>query len=85
MKYILKLIGVSLIQISFLDEIPITIEEREPQKFINSTGTRIQIRNIEQWNKRKFRETYRQIVSLNSPFESQESFKVNIKVHMMIG
>ena len=52
----------------FLDEIPITIKEREPQKFINSTGTRIQIRNIEQWNKRKFRETYRQIVSLNSPF-----------------
>ncbi len=63
----------------FLDEIPITIEKREPQKFINSTGTRIQIRNIEQWDKRKFRETYRQIVSLNSPFESQESFKVNIK------
>ena len=63
----------------FLDEIPITIEEREPHKFINSTGTRIQIRNIEQWDKRKFRETYRQIISLNSPFESQESFKVNIK------
>lgn len=26
----------------FLDEIPITIKEREPQKFMNSTGTRIQ-------------------------------------------
>ncbi|WP_165213152.1 ATP-binding protein [Streptococcus tangpeifui] len=62
----------------FLDEIPIVIEERIPEKFVNNTGTWIRIRHIEVWNKKKFRDTYRQITSLNSPFESLESFTVNV-------
>lgn len=62
----------------FLDEIPIVINEGEPKKFKNCTGTYIKIRDIKIWNKKKFRDTFRQITSLNSPFESQESFKVTV-------
>lgn len=60
----------------FLDEIPIVIEERAPLYFREHSGTLIKIRDLDPWDRKKFRDTYRQITSLNSPFESSESFIV---------
>ncbi|WP_155969657.1 sensor histidine kinase [Streptococcus ruminantium] len=60
----------------FLDEIPIVIEEREPLYFREHSGTLIKIRDLDPWDRKKFRDTYQQITSLNSPFESSESFIV---------
>ncbi|HFI0945389.1 TPA: ATP-binding protein, partial [Streptococcus suis] len=60
----------------FLDEIPIVIEERDPLYFREHSGTLIKIRDLDPWDRKKFRDTYRQITSLNSPFESSESFIV---------
>ena len=62
----------------FLDEIPIVIEERAPLYFREHSGTLIKIRDLDPWDRKKFRDTYRQITSLNSPFESSESFIVEL-------
>ncbi|MBI1933615.1 MAG: sensor histidine kinase [Ignavibacteriales bacterium] len=60
-----------------LSTINIHIEERYPNYFINSTGTRIKISNLQKnWKRGDFRELYRAVYSLNSPFENKSSFKV---------
>lgn len=65
----------------YLNEVPITIEERTPEYFKGkSTGTKITISDLKaEWNRGKLREVYRSINSLNSPFKSTDSFRINFK------
>jgi signal transduction histidine kinase len=64
-----------------LENIPISLIEREPEVFKKEEhGTKIIIRNIRnKWTRGNIRDIYRAINSLNSPFESLNSFKVIFK------
>lgn len=64
----------------YLDEIPIQIYERVPEVFVGkATGTRIEIDGLRhEWKKRELRNVYKNILSLNSPFKANDSFKVDI-------
>lgn len=58
------------------------IELNVPEFYKNGTsGTRITINSLKsEWNKRQIREVYRNLMSLNSPFENtSDSFRVEIK------
>ena len=55
-------------------------EENNPKYFRNKTGNIIIIEELKtDWDKRKLRDVYRDLTSLNSPFEkSKEGFLVKI-------
>jgi len=65
-----------------LDKIPINLIERSPEVFTNSgRGTKIIIKSLRTtWTRGAVREIYRGVNSLNSPFESLNSFKVLFKL-----
>lgn len=64
----------------YLSDIPIEVIEREPtQTFLNdsSTGTKIIIEKLKtNWTRGKIRDLQRAVNSLNSPFDSIDSFNV---------
>lgn len=64
-----------------LNEVPIDLLEREPEEFTeNKTGTKIIIRGLRnKWTRGGIRSLYRAINSLNSPFESNNTFRVVFK------
>lgn len=65
-----------------LDKIPIKLTERSPKVFSNAGhGTKIIIKSLRTtWTRGAVREIYRAVNSLNSPFESIDSFKVLFKL-----
>ncbi|TKB96651.1 ATP-binding protein [Pedobacter cryotolerans] len=65
-----------------LDKIPIDLTERKPETFDNDAhGTKIIIKSLRTtWTRGAVREIYRAVNSLNSPFESINSFKVLFKI-----
>ena len=64
----------------YLSDVEIYVKEREPEIFIgNKTGTRIEIRGLRHaWTAKEYRNVYRNILSLNSPFRSSDSFHVRV-------
>lgn len=67
----------------YLDEVPITIIEREkPELFKNGkVGTSILISNLrKKWEKSTAREVKRSITALASPFEENDSFKPSFEI-----
>lgn len=62
----------------YLEQVPITVIEREPEYFIGEQkGTYIEITDLKNvWTRGKLRDVYRSVMSLQSPFESIQSFKV---------
>lgn len=61
----------------YIEDVPIILEEREPKEFIDSTGTKIIITKLRNnWVRGTLRDVARSINTLNSPFESKESFSV---------
>mgnify|MGYP005753840587 CR=1 FL=1 len=65
-----------------LDSIPIDLSKRSSVEFPdNKTGTKIIIRKLRtRWTRGGIRSLYRAINSLNSPFESDNSFRVLFKI-----
>lgn len=65
----------------YLDEIGVEVYERIPQVFLGeSSGTRIEITELKhEWNAREYRNVYKNILALNSPFLTNDSFRVKIK------
>jgi len=66
-----------------LENVRIDLAEREPEHFTakGQTGTRIVIRGLRNvWDRASIRELYRAINSLDSPFESLDSFRVLFKI-----
>lgn len=65
----------------YLSDINIDIYERKPEIFTdNKTGTYIKITQLSVvWTRGMLRSLHRSLTALNSPFESDKSFKVQIK------
>lgn len=65
---------------SYLNDVPIKIIERVPIEFIGrNTGTKIVITDLKRpWTRGMLRDAFRSIQGLNSPFESNSSFKIKI-------
>lgn len=65
-----------------LEDIPIFLIKRAPEVFKNEGhGTKIIIKGLRnKWTRGSIREIYRAVNSLNSPFESLNSFKVLFKI-----
>ena len=62
----------------YIEDIPIILEERDPKIFKDSTGTKIEISKLRNnWTRGTLRDVARAINTLNSPFESEESFSVS--------
>lgn len=64
----------------YLDEIDVQVYERTPQIFLDgATGTRIEIDCLKhRWLKSEFRNVYKNILMLNSPFKANNSFNVKV-------
>jgi hypothetical protein len=68
---------------ALLEKIGISINERSPQFFQGekTSGTIIKITSLKgKWNRGTIRDLYRSIMSLNSPFDEIDSFKVLFKL-----
>jgi hypothetical protein len=66
-----------------LKNIKVTLEERDEPDFFTKgkTGTYIAIRDLKTgWTRGTIRELYRAVNSLNSPFETMDSFKVYFSI-----
>ncbi|MBN1187041.1 MAG: ATP-binding protein [Bacteroidales bacterium] len=65
-----------------LDGVPISLNEREPEVYTeNKTGTKIIIRKLRnKWTRGQVRSLYTAINSLNSPFDTNSSFRVIFKI-----
>lgn len=65
----------------YIESLPVSIIQREPRHFVNSTGTRIEISKLRTaWTKKITRECARVITSLNSPFDDDSSFRTEFNV-----
>jgi len=64
----------------YMDQVPVTIMEREPNIFQNqNTGTIIEITRLRDiWNKRMIRDLYRSVNSICSPFDTENNFKIDL-------
>ncbi|RKI27974.1 hypothetical protein D7V82_11015 [bacterium 1xD8-6] len=67
----------------YLEQVPIKVIEREPEFFCgDEKGTFIEITELKNtWTRGKVRDIYRSINSLQSPFESIQSFYVNFETN----
>ena len=65
----------------YLSDVKIDIIERNPELFVDGkTGTYIRIHNLStNWTRRMLRNLHRALTALNSPFDSNQSFKVILK------
>lgn len=64
----------------YLDDVPITLAEREKPSLFSATktGTSIVVKSLKiSWKRGVFRNIFRALTSLTSPFEKNDSFKVN--------
>ncbi len=68
---------------AYLSDINIDIQERDAVIFTgNKTGTCIRISQLSaEWTRGMFRNLHRSLTALNSPFESDKSFKVDLKTN----
>lgn len=68
-------------QADYLSDVNIDIQEREAEVFKDGkTGTYIRIRELStNWTRGMLRNLHRALTALNSPFESNQSFKVVLK------
>src|SRR5690606_5904500 len=66
----------------YLEDVPITISEREPEIFQNNqTGTRLTITDLRaKWTRGMARKVKRSVSALTSPFHSHDNFEVNFEV-----
>lgn len=65
----------------YLEDLPVTVTEREPEVFVGEkTGTKIIISNLrEPWTRQQLRNLYRSVNAMSSPFKSVESFEFTFK------
>lgn len=67
--------------IRYIDEIGIEVIEREPEVFINQTGTRLIISKLKnKWSPDEIKKIYRSIMSFNNPFSKNKNFNVNFEI-----
>ena len=65
----------------YIEDLPIRVFHRDPVVFLSSAGTRITITHLRlPWTRRMARECARVVTSLNSPFDSNDSFRVDFGI-----
>jgi len=81
-EYILRVNWDTVDDSEFVEELPVSITRRTEAKiFVNGTGTKILIKRLRvPWNKKMAKDCARTIMSLNSPFESDDSFRVSFRI-----
>ena len=81
-EYIVAIDWDDLIGNEYLDEALVSITGQKPEVFQHgATGTRIQVNDLRhRWTRGEVRRLHRQVTSLCSPFQSPESFQVNLSV-----
>lgn len=69
----------------YLEDVPIEVFERAPEHFKGSqTGTFIKVSGLKrEWTRGRFRDLYRSINALSSPFEAINSFQVEVKTNLL--
>jgi len=66
----------------YIESLPVSLIQRDPEYFIESTGTRIEISKLRKaWDKRTARDCARVITSLNSPFDDDSKFRTEFSVN----
>lgn len=65
----------------YLNEVEVNVYEREAEVFVGEKhGTIIEISDLRHnWQKREYRNVYKSMLSLNSPFKRDDSFKIQIE------
>ena len=81
-EYILKIDWDKIQDSEFVEDLPVRITRRKIAKtFAKSTGTKIIIKRLRvPWNRRMARDCARAVTSLNSPFESDDPFRVTFNI-----
>lgn len=72
-----------LINTEFLEDAEVSVTTREPEIFVNATGTQITITELrgESWTRGNVRRLFRQITSISSPFsERTDDFAATLSV-----
>ena len=79
-EVVLELNWDDFIKPRYLNDVPVTISEREGEVFTGRrTGTRIEITKLrETWDRRMVRELARAVTSICSPFEEEGEFRVDL-------
>lgn len=68
-------------QSRYIEDLPIAISQHEPKVFASGTGTKITISRLRvPWTRKLARDCGRSIMSLNSPFDSDDSFRVSFRI-----
>lgn len=83
LEVVVKIDWTEFEQADYLEQVPITVIEREPEYFVGEKkGTYIEITELKSvWTRTKFRDVYRSVMSLHSPFESIQSFNVDFQTN----
>ena len=82
-EYVVDIDWNELIEQSYLDEAPVSIQVRRPEVFLgDKTGTRIVIGKLRtsSWSRREVRSLHNQITSICSPFEEPSGFRAVLAV-----
>lgn len=68
----------------YLSDIEVSIIERDPQVFLNGkTGTKLEICRLRHvWTRGEFRSVYKNVLTLNSPFQHNDSFTASVESNM---
>jgi hypothetical protein len=71
-----------ILEYEYLADAPVTVEVRRPKFFRgNQTGTYLKVTDLRQdWTKGEIRRLQRQLLSVCSPFEANDSFTVSLRV-----
>ncbi|MBQ3514502.1 MAG: ATP-binding protein [Lachnospiraceae bacterium] len=77
-EVVVKIDWTAFEKFDYLEQVPITVLEREPEYFLGEQkGTYIEITELKnEWTRGRLRDVYRSVMSLQSPFESIQSFNV---------
>ena len=64
-----------------VEDLPVKVWEREPEEFQDGTGTMITISGLRvNWTRGMARDCARSVTSLNSPFDSDDEFRVSFRI-----
>ncbi len=80
-EYILKINWDDISRSRYIEDLPIEITRRKPVTFVDGSGTKIIINRLRVvWTRKMARDCARSVMSLNSPFDSNDSFRVTFDI-----
>ncbi len=80
-EFVLKIDWDDIENSRYVEDLPVKVWERKPKKFVDNSGTIINIRRLRvNWTRGLARSCARSVTSLNSPFDSDDEFRVSFKI-----